>query len=384
MSDLLLLIVAVLALAGHSVVIVGFVNRTHAYGWPRDLVDGLTLVSGLLLLGIPLYAGWLVWAGGGLAALLPPGWIAWYGVAMALVGVFAGLHSAYLLLHPERRGVVVSSQVRRHDFRKRHGLSLAAPVPRAFCRVPGNQVLTISIEEKRLAIPGLPEELAGLKIAQLSDLHMSGRFAMPMFQEIVEFTNEWAPDLVTLTGDLIEKDQCLPWIAETYGRLQAPLGVCYVLGNHDKKCSHQQVRELLDQTGAVDVSRGCVSLEHHGAGIEVVGNELPWFAPPSEFAGAQGAFRLVLAHGPDQFFWAIARDANLVLAGHNHGGQVRFPLLGALLTPSVSGTRYTAGTFVRGQTVMHVSRGTGSLAPFRFACPPELTLLVLERGDGTE
>ena len=70
-----------------------------------------------------------------------------------------------------------------------------------------------------------------------------------------------------------------------------------------------------------------------------------------------------------------------MLAGHNHGGQVRLPLVGAILAPSLSGTRYACGTFRRGNTVLHVSRGTGSLTPFRWNCPPEIALLVLGLGE---
>jgi predicted MPP superfamily phosphohydrolase len=66
-----------------------------------------------------------------------------------------------------------------------------------------------------------------------------------------------------------------------------------------------------------------------------------------------------------------------MLAGHNHGGQVRLPLLGAILAPSLSGTRYASGAFRRDNTVLHVCRGSGSLTPFRWNCPPEIALLHL-------
>jgi predicted MPP superfamily phosphohydrolase len=73
----------------------------------------------------------------------------------------------------------------------------------------------------------------------------------------------------------------------------------------------------------------------------------------------------------------VNHEFDLVMAGHNHGGQVRLPALGAILAPSRSGTRYAGGVFRRGQTILHVSRGTSSLTPFRWNCPPEIALLVL-------
>ena len=101
-------------------------------------------------------------------------------------------------------------------------------------------------------------------------------------------------------------------------------------------------------------------------------------APPRDAAGLP--LRFLLAHGPDQFAWAQQNDFDLVLVGHNHGGQVRLPLLGAILAPSLSGTRYAGGVFRRGNTVMHVSRGTGSHTPLRWNCPPEVALLTLSQG----
>ena len=68
-----------------------------------------------------------------------------------------------------------------------------------------------------------------------------------------------------------------------------------------------------------------------------------------------------------------------MLAGHNHGGQVRLPFVGAILAPSRHGVRYAAGAFRSGNTVMHVSRGTSCLTPLRYNCPPEIALLILRR-----
>ena len=89
-------------------------------------------------------------------------------------------------------------------------------------------------------------------------------------------------------------------------------------------------------------------------------------------------FRLLLAHTPDLFPWAQQLDFDLMLAGHNHGGQIRLPWIGPLISPSRYGTRYASGLFQEGPTVMHVSRGVGGEHLLRWNCPPELALLVLE------
>lgn len=370
--------VTLLALTGHTVWVLAVVNRIHAYGWNRKLVDVLTALLGLVLIGMPAWATWAAYDARGLAALAGNAPLASYGYAMCVVAAAAGLHSAYLTLHPERSGVVLSREATTINFAKELGADLAKPVPRAFCRLPGNQTLRLTVEQIHLAIPHLPPALVGLKIAHLTDLHLSGRYGKQMYTEIARLTNDWRPDLVALTGDLVEKPACFDWIDDVYGVLQAPGGVYFVLGNHDKKCRPVEMRRRLADTGAIDLGGVCQRITHQGTAIELVGNELPWFSPAGEFSG-EPSFRVVLAHGPDQFGWAAHRDANLMLAGHNHGGQVRLPVIGALLTPSHTGTRYTCGTFRRGRTVMHVSRGTGSLAPLRWGCPPELSLLVLQR-----
>jgi hypothetical protein len=115
----------------------------------------------------------------------------------------------------------------------------------------------------------------------------------------------------------------------------------------------------------------------------LAGNELPWFplAPQMKTVAGDEAqdapLRILLAHTPDQYVWARRRGFDLMLAGHTHGGQIRLPLLGAWVCPSLHGVRYASGVFHQRPTVMHVSRGVSSLQPLRLGCPPEVTRLVL-------
>jgi predicted MPP superfamily phosphohydrolase len=94
--------------------------------------------------------------------------------------------------------------------------------------------------------------------------------------------------------------------------------------------------------------------------------------------------RVLLAHAPDQIDWAQRHQFDLMLAGHTHGGQIRLPLLGAIVAPSRLGTKFSAGTFYMEPTVMHVSRGVSGLTPLRWNCPPEITRLVLRCGTTDE
>ncbi|HMO37367.1 MAG TPA: hypothetical protein PKA06_15115, partial [Gemmatales bacterium] len=82
-------------------------------------------------------------------------------------------------------------------------------------------------------------------------------------------------------------------------------------------------------------------------------------------------------HSPDQYSWAVKEKFNLVLAGHNHGGQIRIPGFGSIFVPSKTGRSYDQGVFQKGNTVMHVSKGLSGGHPVRYFCRPEATWLTL-------
>ena len=87
------------------------------------------------------------------------------------------------------------------------------------------------------------------------------------------------------------------------------------------------------------------------------------------------ALRIALAHGPDQLRWARAWGADLMLAGHTHGGQIRIPPLGAIFSPTRHGVKYISGVFYSPPTILHVSRGVSGDIPVRWNCPPEIACL---------
>jgi hypothetical protein len=264
-------------------------------------------------------------------------------------------------------------------------------------RLPGNQILEMHVHEKELAIPRLTPAHDGLRIAHLSDLHMSGRITKAYFEQVVDEVNRARPDLIALTGDIVERPECLQWIPDTLSRLRAPHGVYYVLGNHDRRVDCRHLSSVLADAGLVHLGGRCHQIVAREATLILAGNELPWFKPapsverraeggePADFSGPPLSalrpqpLRILLAHTPDQFRWAQRHEFDLMLAGHNHGGQVCLPLIGPILSPSRHGVRYAAGVFRCGSTVMHVSRGTSGLTPIRFNCPPEIAILTLRQ-----
>jgi predicted MPP superfamily phosphohydrolase len=378
------------AAIGHVVFWATVVNRIHGLGIERRWVDGVTILSALAMGGLPPVIAllfWLEWPDSLDASLPATGAmaIAWsYLYFCIAVCIFSALHRLWLKFHPERRGALQSNHTSRVDMRPLGRSDLTAPgIPRWLAHIPGNQLFDLQIHEKRITLPNMP---AGreLRIAHITDLHMSGRVTKQYFEQVVAAVNELEPDAIMLTGDLVERRHCMEWLPDTLGKLRAPGGVYFVLGNHDLRVDYQHLLAELARLGLKHVGGTTQSLTIRDVPVVLAGNELPWLGPapdvdalpPRDASGLP--LRILLAHTPDQFTWAHVNDFDLILAGHNHGGQIQLPILGPILAPSLSGVRYACGTFRRGTTVLHVSRGTGGLTPFRWNCPPEIALLVLE------
>jgi predicted MPP superfamily phosphohydrolase len=277
---------------------------------------------------------------------------------------------------------LVENHTRRVDIKAELGASPAQSLSaRLFEKIPFNQPFILSIHEKLLELPRLPTDLDGLSIAHLSDLHFCGNVALPYFESVVEKANELQSDLVAITGDILEKESCFPWLAVTLGRLKAPYGVYFVLGNHDKLLRDvESLRRQLVELGLVDLGRAAKSIHIRGQDVLLSGNELPWFGPPPSLPSHDKfALHVLLSHSPDQLPWAREYGFDLMLAGHTHGGQIRLPLIGPIVCPSLYGVKYASGVFNEPPTVMQVSRGISGEDSLRINCPPELTKVVLTR-----
>jgi predicted MPP superfamily phosphohydrolase len=374
------------AALGHGFIWSGIVNRIHGWGGPRRLIKSITVLCAILLLALPCWLAWRYWQ-------LPPPRrpFSTADVSAAYLWACLAVGSTALLVKPGiehrryDRSVLVGWTAHRVDVAK----SLDARPLHGFAakllgRIPGNEALQISIDRKRLVLPSLPAELAGLSIAHISDLHMTGAVGQDYYAHLVRQVNSLRPDVIAITGDIIESDGCRPWLESTLGQLCAPLGVFFILGNHDLFIDVAATRRTLVEAGMTCLSQRWLRAEWNGVTVSLGGNELPWLAAPrlEPGPGADAShFRLVLSHSPDQFRWCQEAKVDLMLAGHTHGGQVQLPLLGVIMSPSLHGTRYACGVFRQGPTVMHVTRGVAGETPWRWRCPPEVALLELVAKD---
>ena len=381
-----LLEIAVLLLAafGHTIIWIGALNRIHSTGLPRWVVEALSLPCRLAFVGLPFlatsqfvrlgqlaFSGWPVLLSGYVSLTAC---IALAGTAIEAYRAFGKLRSPRILIS-HRTGRARIDEIL--SFRP-----VAAPIASVLSRVPGNQIFDVRVEEKELAVPNLDSRLSGLRVAHLTDFHMSGRIDRPFFEKIVDLTNQAKPDLILLTGDLFDEPECIDWIPATLGRLRAPGGVYFILGNHDRRVDETLARGRLVEAGLIDLGGHTRAVSLFNSTILLAGNELPWFSPAADVDSFSescnnGAFRILLSHTPDQIDWARAKGFDLMLAGHTHGGQFKLPVFGAILAPSRMGTRFASGVFWEDPTVLHVSRGISSLLPIRINCPPELAILTL-------
>ena len=262
------------------------------------------------------------------------------------------------------------------------GLALAAIASiaiYAFLLEPNNPV----VEEVVVESPEIPEELAGFRIVQLSDLHLHG--IGPREAKSLELVRELEPHLIVVTGDLLDDPAYLKAVLQYIGELGEIAPVLVVYGNWDHWAGVDlgELEKALESTGSAEVlvNEAVSPVE----GLVVAGVDDP-HTGRADLGRAlrgvrEGDFVVLLAHSPEILGRAAGR-VDLVLAGHTHGGQVVLPLLGPIFLPVPPEYRqYASGTFRINGTVVHVSRGLGTSAiPVRFLCPPEVTLVVLERG----
>jgi uncharacterized protein len=235
-------------------------------------------------------------------------------------------------------------------------------------------------------LPRLPHELAGLRIAHLSDFHLGSPSRGSVAAErAVDWVSERDPDLVVVTGDLVSRPRGGPALRELLQRLGSPF---VALGNHDVEHSRDPfsraagltdlapARLLVDESATVDA---------RGRRIQVVGVDPRAYrqrrSKPWKLVDESADLRILLCHFPYILDFLPVGAFDLVLAGHMHDGQISLPLgprrKYRFAHPR---TRYAAGLYRRPAATMHVSPGLGTtFVPFRFFARPEVTELVLQR-----
>ncbi|HEV7746298.1 MAG TPA: metallophosphoesterase [Pyrinomonadaceae bacterium] len=247
------------------------------------------------------------------------------------------------------------------------------------------------VRQQTIEIKSWPQELSGLRIALISDIHAGGPFIdEKKLQQIVATTNALNPDLILLLGDYMSQktwhahEVAPEVIAANLKQLRAPLGVYGVLGNHDWWYNGEKVRRAFAAEGIRILEDQVVEVKWRQGAFWLVGLADKWTRPQhideTVAKVPSGSTMIALTHNPD-IFPKLPKAVPLLLAGHTHGGQVNLPLIGPPVTPSDYGQRYAAGHIFENDHHLFVTSGIGtSILPVRFRVPPEIVILTLNSG----
>ena len=248
-------------------------------------------------------------------------------------------------------------------------------------RYKWNQVLSLEVNQKNVFVDDLPESLDGMTITHISDFHLVGIPGKPFFQWVTQQVNKLESDLICVSGDIIDSPECVEWLSDIFGEMKAPHGKYFVLGNHDiRKLERSELISTLESLDMKWVGGTSQVIDVNGEPVRICGTEMPWADSNPEIAlDREVSFSIAVIHSPDPINWVRQIDVELALAGHLHGGQIRLPVIGPVVSPSIHGVRMASGVYRRGSTMLHVSRGISGLQPIRWRCRPEITQLVIRQ-----
>jgi hypothetical protein len=248
----------------------------------------------------------------------------------------------------------------------------------------------VQVETVALKMPRLARAFSGLRIAQISDIHMGGWMNLERFQHVADMIRAQNPDLLLITGDFLlghgfaeASQQSLKDVGEVLVTLAKAIPTFAVLGNHDYWTNAKAIRRMLITCGIINLTNTVFGLTRDGRNLYLCGVDDVWAGDvrlqdvTSRLTDDSAA--ILLAHEPDFADTSAATDKfDLQISGHSHGGQVVIPFYGAPVLPYL-GRKYPRGLYQIGRMFQYTNRGVGMhRLAIRFNCPPEITLFVLE------
>ena len=261
---------------------------------------------------------------------------------------------------------------------------------------------TLVIREVEARVPRLANEFDGLRIAQISDLHVGPHTSRRFLRAVADAVTAAAPDVIAVTGDLVDdrSEDVTPY-ATALGSLRAPLGVFVIPGNHDVYAGWEAVEAALRrELHATILVNDAEVLKRGSALLAIVGTGDPAGAGRG-FGGANDGARVgpdvaramarvppestvvAFAHNPALWPLLAKQGVALTLSGHTHWGQLALPRLGwSLASPFLE---HAMGGHQIGDALLYINPGTGYWGiPFRIGALPEVTIVTLRRGDEAE
>lgn len=246
------------------------------------------------------------------------------------------------------------------------------------------------VETIHLKLPRLTPAFFGLRIAQISDIHMGGWMNSERLAHVVALIEQAQPDILLLTGDFLighefdsDSEEQLQEIIDVLSPLTKTVPSFGILGNHDYWTDANAVREMLRSCTVTELTNSVFTLSRGGETLHLCGIDDFWEgrARLDEVTDhlQDSAAAILLAHEPD--FADISAETNrfdLQVSGHSHGGQIVFPFFGPPILPYL-GRKYPSGLYQVGNMLQYTNRGVGmARLPIRFNCAPEITIFHLE------
>jgi predicted MPP superfamily phosphohydrolase len=379
------LVIATLALFVHAYLWFGLVRRLRlATPW-RRATGGVLVAMTLLIAG----RSWLRGSLGELSRAYEITVYVWVAIAVCML---LALWFGDLV----RLGALVARKVRRtaapvdDDRREFITRTLPRSVAATGAIITGYGTYRAftppEVTETVIPIAKLPPSLEGLRIVQLTDIHVGPFIRRKLIDRLVEQANALRPDLLVITGDMV--DGKVPELGDSVaglGNLRARFGTFFVTGNHDYGSGDREWVAFLEQHGIPSLRNRRVEIGDAGGSIDLIGVDdwssgrrrgRPGYDLDAAIAGRDpDRASVLLAHQPANFDEVVAQGIDLQISGHTHGGQI-FPMT------HMVGVRYPydRGLFREGDAHIYVSRGCGFWGPpARVGSPPELATIILVR-----
>ncbi len=376
------LVVLIVSLLGQITGVVWLIGWRFAGASRRT--KGLIAAGGALSMAVSMLTFMLRFHR--VARHVPGWWISW-GTGLAITWAMLSLcwlAGCFGLWIASRIGPG-HSPARRRFFQAAYTAAFAAP-PAVLAYGVFIERHQLYLREQKLEFPNLAPDLEGLRLVQLTDIHLSPFLSHAELQRAVDIANETRAHIALVTGDLITTfrdplDDCL----DILGQLRADAGVFGCMGNHEIYASAEgHVESQGARRGMRFLRSSAAPLRFGAAVLNLAGVDYQRvrrrYLVGAEKLLAPGALNVLLSHNPDVFPVAARQGYDLTISGHTHGGQIRVELLNADLNPGHFYTPYVDGVYRRGTSSIFVSRGIGTIAvPARLGSPPEVSLLTLCR-----
>lgn len=245
----------------------------------------------------------------------------------------------------------------------------------------------IKVEKVKIPLKNVPDSFKGKQIVQLSDFH--SMWFGNREKKVLRILEEINPDFIFITGDFVDPftkrvtDRNLKSVSQFWQKLGEKYKnrIFAVLGNHDT----DKVKEHLEKAAIKVLDNQNEKLKNGQDFIWLIGVSDPFKGRDNIKKAMEGTDdsvpKILLTHGPELIRKLTTEQIDLMLVGHTHGGLVNAPLLSRIFQPlSTIGRKYKSGLFKIENFFLYVNRGVGtSVFPFRFRCPPEITLIELEK-----